>query len=282
MITYSELRRELVGMFAAAGIASAAVDSDLLITGLTGLSRPELFLCASEPVPAELERHIRELARRRAHREPLQYLLGVAYFMDLELEVTPAVLIPRPETELLAEFAIRHLPEKGTMLDLGTGSGAIALAVAADRPDAHITAVDISSDALAVARRNRDRCGGEVRFLQSDLFSGLGEERFDLVGANLPYVTPEEYPALEPEVRLFEPQLALTAEDGGFRLIERAARELPSRLNPGGRAIFELSPPQAPRLAGLFAELGVFDEIAVIADYTHRDRFVSARIAIRQ
>ena len=225
MITYSELRRELVGMFADAGIASAAVDSDLLITELAGISRPELFLCAGEPVPAELERHIRELARRRANREPLQYLLGVAYFMDLELEVTPAVLIPRPETELLAEYAVKHLPEGGSMLDLGTGSGAIALAVAAERPDVRITAVDVSSDALEVARRNRVRCGGEVRFLQSDLFSELPGERFDLVGANLPYVTQEEYPALEPEVRLFEPQLALTAPDGGFRLIERAARE---------------------------------------------------------
>lgn len=282
MITYSELRRELVGMFADAGIASAAVDSDLLITELAGISRPELFLCAGEPVPAELERHIRELARRRANREPLQYLLGIAYFMDLELEVTPAVLIPRPETELLAEYAVKHLPEGGSMLDLGTGSGAIALAVAAERPDVRITAVDVSSDALEVARRNRVRCGGEVRFLQSDLFSELPGERFDLVGANLPYVTQEEYPALEPEVRLFEPQLALTAPDGGFRLIERAARELADHLNPGGRAIFELSPPQAPRLAELFVKLGGFDEIDVLADYTRRDRFVSVRIAIRQ
>lgn len=277
MITYSILQKELTKLFTQAGIVSAAVDSELLITELAGISRPEIFLYANELIPVELEQQIRELARRRANREPLQYLLKVAYFRDLKLEVTPAVLIPRPETELLVDYAIKYLPVGGSMLDLGTGSGAIALSMATERPDAQITAVDISLEALEVARRNAITCQCKVRFLHSNLFAELEGERFDLIGANLPYVSPEEYTQLEPEVRLFEPALALTAADNGFQLIERAAEGLVDHLNPGGRAIFELSPTLAPRLTEALDKTGAFDLVEVLKDYNQRDRFVSVR-----
>ena len=218
------------------------------------------------------------LAERRTAREPLQYLTGRAAFMDLELEVNGDVLIPRPETELLVEWAVHHLPENGSLLDLGTGSGAIALSVAAMRPDVAVTGVDLSPAALRVAERNRRRCCLErVRLLESDLFSAVAGEKFDLVAANLPYVTEEEYPTLSPEVREFEPRLALVAGDGGMALIARAVRDLAGFLTPGGKAIFELSPPQAPRLERMFAETGAFAGIEVIQDYTRRDRFVAAR-----
>lgn len=277
MITYSILQKELTKLFTQAGIVSAAVDSELLITELAGISRPEIFLYANELIPVELEQQIRELARRRANREPLQYLLKVAYFRDLKLEVTPAVLIPRPETELLVDYAIKYLPVGGSMLDLGTGSGAIALSMATERPDAQITAVDISLEALEVARRNAITYQCKVRFLHSNLFAELEGERFDLIGANLPYVSPEEYTQLEPEVRLFEPALALTAADNGFQLIERAAEGLVDHLNPGGRAIFELSPALAPRLTEALDKTGAFDLVEVLKDYNQRDRFVSVR-----
>lgn len=278
MSCFRELRQQLAGMFAAAGIETPAVDAERLIAETAEFPRTELFLRGDDPVPEALEETIRRLAERRTAREPLQYLTGRAAFMDLELEVNGDVLIPRPETELLVEWAVHHLPENGSLLDLGTGSGAIALSVAATRPDVAVTGVDLSPAALRVAERNRRRCRLErVRLLESDLFSAVAGEKFDLVAANLPYVTEEEYPTLSPEVREFEPRLALVAGDGGMALIARAVRDLAGFLTPGGKAIFELSPPQAPRLERMFAETGAFAGIEVIQDYTRRDRFVAAR-----
>ncbi len=278
MSCFRELRQQLAGMFLAAGVETPAVDAERLIAETAGFPRAELFLRGEEPVPEPLERSILRLAERRAAREPLQYLTGRAAFMDLELEVNGNVLIPRPETELLVEWAVRHLPQGGALLDLGTGSGAIALSVAAMRPDVSVTGVDLSPAALRVAERNRRRyCLERVRLLESDLFSAVAGEKFDLVAANLPYVTEEEYPALSPEVREFEPRLALVAGDGGMALLARAVRDLAGFLTPGGRAIFELSPPQAPRLERMLAETGAFAGIEVIQDYTRRDRFVAAR-----
>lgn len=278
MSCFRELRQQLAGMFLAAGVETPAVDAERLIAETAGFPRAELFLRGEEPVPEPLAEAVLRLAERRTAREPLQYLTGRAAFMDLELEVNGDVLIPRPETELLVEWAVHHLPENGSLLDLGTGSGAIALSVAAMRPDVAVTGVDLSPAALRVAERNRRRCRLErVRLLESDLFSAVAGEKFDLVAANLPYVTEEEYPTLSPEVREFEPRLALVAGDGGMALIARAVRDLAGFLTPGGKAIFELSPPQAPRLERMFAETGAFAGIEVIQDYTRRDRFVAAR-----
>lgn len=280
MSRYFELRRELQEKFTDAGIESAGVDADILISELAGFTRTELFLRSDTKVPGELEKRIRTLGNRRAGREPLQYLLGYAYFMDIRLDVSPEVLIPRPETECLVEWTAKYLPRSGTLLDLGTGSGAIALAVAYERPDAVITAVDVSPNALSIALNNAEKLGlSRVRFLESDLFCALEGEAFDLIAANLPYVTDEEYTGLEPEVRCHEPRLALTAPDAGFDLIRRAAHAAAQHLKPGGRIIFELSPFQAPRLAELLAAAGAFREIAAMQDYTHRERFVTARLA---
>ncbi|WP_294503495.1 peptide chain release factor N(5)-glutamine methyltransferase [uncultured Victivallis sp.] len=279
MSRYFELRRELHEKFAAAGIESAGVDADILIAELAGIDRCELFLRADTEVPKELERRIRSLAARRAQREPLQYLLGYAYFMDIRLDVSPEVLIPRPETERLVEWVVEQLPPGGTLLDLGTGSGAIALAAAHERSDFAVTAVDVSPEALALAMHNGEQLGlsARVRFFESDLFDALEGERFDLIAANLPYVTDEEYETLEPEVRCHEPRLALTAADAGFDLIRRAACAAPHHLKPGGQIIFELSPPQAPRLAELLAASRAWSRIAVLRDYTRRERFITAQ-----
>ncbi len=276
---YSELKQTLTARFQAAGIESAAVDAGLLIGELAGYSRAELFLHGGEEVPAPLAERIQELAARREAHEPLQYLLGRAWFMDLELLVTPAVLIPRPETELLVEWAVEQLPPDGAFLDLGTGSGAIALSVALARPDVAVTAVDVSPAALAVARENalRNRLDGRVAFRESDLFSAVAGGAFDLIGANLPYVAEEEYATLTPEVRLHEPVLALTAPDDGFALIERSLASLATCLKPGGKVIWELSPPQAPRLCRRLTERREFDQIEIRRDYPGRDRFVAAR-----
>ena len=165
-------------------------------------------------------------------------------------------------------------PAGGRVLDLGTGSGAIAVAAAVERPDLIVTAADISPRALDTARTNAKKYGAKIRFAASDLFAALGEETFDFIAANLPYVSEAEYETLQPEVRDHEPRSALTAPDGGFAVIARAAAELPCRLAPGGRAAFELSPPQAPRLVILLQSLGLAAYTA--RDLAGRDRFVFA------
>ncbi len=213
-------------------------------------------------------------ARRRASGEPLQYILGNAPFRELTLDVDRRVLIPRPETESLVDWALQHLPANGKALDIGCGSGAIALSLAFERPDADVTAVDLSCDALDVARHNAEKYSlhNRVKFLQSDLFSSLPGEKFDLITANLPYVTEEEFPQLAPEVKDFEPYMALVAPDAGLQLILRTVYELDGHLNLPGAVIFELSPPQAETVCTELKKRG-FDA-GIVKDLCGRDRFV--------
>jgi len=221
--------------------------------------------------------HAREIARRRVAGEPLQYLLGTAPFRNLMLKVDRRVLIPRPETELLAQWLIDNAPPNGSVLDIGCGSGAIAIAVATERRDLNVTAVDISADALQLAQENAGANNAEnIRFIQSDLFSGVGNGKFDLIGANLPYVTEEEYLTLPGEVRDFEPKLALTAPDDGLQLILKTIDALAEHLNPHGGAIFELSPEQASPTAAALESAGL--TAAIIRDLCDRDRFVAGQL----
>ena len=271
-LTVRELFRIGVAELENRGVGSAASEVRLLLAEVCGVSLAELPFSTRAVTPAEAAK-FRGFLRRRANREPVQYILGHAYFYDLELEVTPDVLIPRPETELLVDRVLETLPRSGRFLDLGTGSGAIALSVACHRRDARVTAVDVSAAALEVARRNARRVGAEnVEFVLSDLFSALDGRRFDVIAANLPYVPEEDRPQLAPEVALREPPLALFASDGGFAVINRALEELTKHLAPGGRAIFELDPRQSSLAAEKLAALGF--AAAIRRDLTGRERFV--------
>ena len=252
------------------GVESAASDVKLLLSEVCGASPAEAACSDRAATVGETER-FRDYLRRRIGGEPVQYILGHAYFYDLELEVTPAVLIPRPETEVLVDRVLDILPTGGALLDLGTGSGAIALSVARRRRDAQVTAADISGAALEVARRNARKVGAEVEFVLSDLFSALADRRFDVIAANLPYVPEEDRPLLAPEVALCEPAAALFAPDGGFAVIDRALEALPEHLVPGGFAIFELDPRQASRAAAKLEKLGFAAKIR--RDLAGRERF---------
>lgn len=253
-------------------------EARLLLAETCGMSPVDAAFAERSATEAEVAA-FREFLRRRAGREPAQYILGKAYFYDLELEVSPAVLIPRPETELLVDRMIETLPQGGRLLDLGTGSGAIALAVARHRPDARVTGIDISADALEIAKRNARKVGAKnVEFVLSDLFSSLDGERFDAVAANLPYVPEEDRPLLAPEVALREPATALFARDGGLAVINRALAALPEHVSPGGRAIFELDPRQAAVVSEKLAALGFSS--AIRCDLTGRERFVEGVAAL--
>ena len=261
---------------AARGYESPRLEAELLLGNVLGLGRLELYLHHDRPLePSELDA-LRGLLRRRAAGEPIAYLTGRAGFRRLSLHSDARALVPRPETEVLVELALARLPDGGRLLDLGTGSGAIALAVAVERPDAVVTAVDSSTAALALAAENRALLGLErVELLASDLFAALSGRTFDVVAANLPYVADDD-PRVEPGVRAFEPAAALFAGPDGLDLIRRAVDDAPDHLVPGGSLVLELDGGQAPAVKALMEHRG-FAEAAAERDLTGRLRFVVGR-----
>jgi len=269
-----ELLKNWTARLAAAGIETPALEAELIYAEAAGLRRGA-WLPDAAPSPEAAARGETWLARREK-REPLQYIFGCAAFRELELEVTPDVLIPRPETELLVDHALKALPRGGRLLDAGTGSGCIALSAAYERPDARVTAVDASPAALAVAKRNAAKYGLAVAWIESDLLSSVAGG-FDVIAANLPYVCEEEYATLAPELR-HEPKSALTAPDRGMALIRKLAAQAPAHLNAGGRIFFEVGEGQASVLADELVRAG-YDAVEILNDYCGVRRFVAARKA---
>lgn len=277
-MTFTAFEEEITQALSAAGIENSRTEAANLLSEILDIGNGELaFNRASGKVLEEKYiSKVNEAVSRRIKREPLQYITGRAYFRNLVLEVDPSVLIPRFETELLVDHVVKNAPQGASVLDIGTGSGAIAISCAYERKDLEVLAVDVSPAALETAQRNAAKYGVKnLKFLESDLFSSIEEGRkFDVVAANLPYVTFDEYAALQQEVREFEPELALTAPDDGLALINKVCRQFDLRLNKGGFAIFEMSPHQTGRVAGLLESLGF--SVSIISDYTSRERFVSA------
>ena len=224
-----------------------------------------------------------DLVERRAMGEPFAYLVGSAWFMGLEFEVGPAVLVPRPETELLVELALRYAGAGGQarprIVDLGTGSGIVALMIARHCPQAVVTAVELSADALTVARANAARHGATVRFLQGDWFAPLGDERFDLIAANPPYVA-EDDPHLERNGLPFEPHSALTdgiAGGDGLACIRQIVTGAGHHLEPGGWLLMEHGYNQAVEVRRLLRQAG-FCEVASWRDDAGIERVSGGRL----
>jgi len=268
-----QLLREISAVLRAAGIENAGNEARWLVCEICKLSVADIL--SGRMITEDKAGEVREAAARRAGHEPLQYILGSAPFGELELLVTPDVLIPRPETEVLVDLVSADLPPNGKVLDLGCGSGAIALLLAYRRHDAVVTAVDKSCAALKIAVKNAERYSLQtrVKFFESDLFSALDEaEKFDFIAANLPYVTFEEYAELDDEVRVYEPQMALTAADDGAELMLHAVKEAAHFLTADGRVIFEMSPHQTERIAAALKAENFKTE--VIRDQFGKERFV--------
>jgi release factor glutamine methyltransferase len=243
--TVRELAGQAADWLAEKGVPSARLDADLMLAHALGLRRLDLYLDLDRPLePAEVAR-FRELVRRRGRREPLAYVLGSWSFRGLELTTDARALVPRPETEWLVERALARLDVGAPrVLDVGTGTGAIAIAIAIELPQAVVTAVDVSPDALALAAQNAATHGVQIDLRQSDLLAAVRDATFELVLANLPYVGVGD--PVDAEVEGFEPALAVYAPDCGRALIERFISEVPSVLAPGGLVALELGAGQAP------------------------------------
>ncbi len=259
---------------AAKGSETPRLDAELLLSHATGLERIELYMAFDRPLStAELER-ARELVGRRARREPLQYVLGEWGFRRLLLTVDRRALIPRPETEILVDraLALSAGGEAPRVLDVGTGSGAIALAIADEHAGALVSAIDSSAEALALAAENASRTGLDVQLARHDLFDGLPAGPWDLVVSNPPYVDAGDIPTLQPEVRDWEPHAALSA-DGAVEAVARGSIRV---LSPGGALAVEVGEGQAAQAAELLDELG-FAEVRVTPDLNGVDRVVEGR-----
>jgi release factor glutamine methyltransferase len=272
-VTAKEAVREIAAELERAGCPSPRVDAEWLVAHVIGGTRTDLYLGDRALEKTEAAR-LRALVDRRRTREPLAYVLGEWGFRRLTLAVDPRVLIPRPETEVLVERCLELLAgvDEPHVLDVGAGSGAIALAIADERPDANVVATDSSAEALAVAELNKRRVfvDGRVEFRHGDLLAGV-DGPFHLVVSNPPYVTPEDVDALPPEV-LHEPSEALVGS-GQHQVIATAAWDV---LLPGGWLALEVGDGQASSVAASLRKLG-YEEVATTADLAGRERVVEAR-----
>ena len=237
---------------ARAGVENARLDAELLMAAAAGVSRAAVIV-GSIPIDAEVMARFERIVARRTTREPLAYIVGHREFYSLEFAVHPGVLIPRPETETVVEAALDFLRERpaARVLDIGTGSGAIAIAIAANAPEAQIVAIDISNVSLEVARENARRhgCAGRVALVEADYATldtrALPFASFDLIVSNPPYITKAELAALAPEVRDFEPRLALDGGVDGMEFFRKIAAGLARWLAPEGEVILEVGAGQA-------------------------------------
>jgi release factor glutamine methyltransferase len=258
-VTVLEVIQRSGEFLAKRGIDSPRLQAELLLAHALGLPRMKLYLGFDRELTGPELDAVRGFVKRRGDREPLQHIVGSTSFCGFEIFVTPDVLVPRPETELLAARALKFLQSLGkaeaTVLDFGTGSGCIAIAIAAQAPAAELHAVDLSEAALEVARRNAERhqVASRLHFHSGDGFDALPAGlRFDLIVSNPPYIARDEIDALQPEVRDHDPRLALDGGTDGLDFFRRLASEGGARLNGGGRLMVELGDGQDTAVRALF------------------------------
>jgi release factor glutamine methyltransferase len=282
--TIESLLRWAVEDFRARGIENPRLDAELLLGHATGATRIQLIVDARRPLEdGELGR-MRELVKRRRAHEPIAYILGVREFYGRPFRVDPRVLVPRPDTETLVEVALaRTRPVSMSLraVDVCTGSGCVAVTIARERPTASVYATDLSADALAVARDNAQRLGAyNVALRQGDLFAAVEPgRRFDLVTSNPPYVPSVEMASLMPDVRDFEPRLALDGGPDGLTVLRRVIAEAPAHLVPGGVLAVEVGAGEAPAVVELFGAAGL-EQIEVARDYGRIERVVSGVLSL--
>ena len=259
---------------------SPRLDAELLLEHVTGLPRTQFLAYPERQLPPQAGWSFQQLVKRRMQGEPIAYIRGHQEFWSLLFEVSPAVLIPRPETELVVERALERIDasSQSRVLDLGCGSGAIALAIASERPKAHITAVDASGDALGVATRNSARLqAANVRFAQGNWYSALdAEDRFDAIVSNPPYIAADDS-ELHPLVRRHEPTMALIPGPSGYEALRAIITGAPRHLNPRGWLIVEHGWKQSAYVRELLVRAG-FAHVRSHADLAGHERVTEGRV----
>lgn len=266
------------------GSETPRLDAEILLAHARDCQRIQLYTHYNEPVTEPQRTMMRELVRRRAQAEPVAYLVGHREFFGLSFRVTPAVLVPRPETEtlVLELLALAKPIPHPSVLDIGTGSGCLAIAAAMHLPSAVVTAIDISPAALEVARGNaaRHNLDGRVKFAEGDLFSPLDSgARFHFIVSNPPYVADSEMDTLPADVRRHEPALALQAGPDGLDVIRRIVTAAPVRLQPGGWLLLEFSPEQSAGVQELLRSSGALGPPQIIKDASGHARVAKARLS---
>ncbi len=260
------------------GSEEASLEAELLLAHALNTDRTHLYQRLREELPRNAAKTFEALLQRRLAHEPTAYILERKEFYGLELEVAPAAIIPRPETETLVELVLefvgtREAEHETQVVDVGVGCGAVAIALAVNLPEAEIVATDISPEALALARRNAERHGvaGRIRFLEGDLLEPL-DAPVDIIAANLPYVRTGDFEAAPPEIRQHEPRLGLDGGPDGLRLIERLLVQVPPRLRVGGALFIEIGEEQGDAARTLAAEVFPQARIEVRRDLSRLDR----------
>jgi release factor glutamine methyltransferase len=254
-----------------------ALESRILAGHALNLSRIQLITQSERALTTDEARHVTALFQRRVQGEPIAYITGTREFYGLPFEVTPAVLIPRPETELLVELAAEYLPENGRVLDMGTGSGAVAVALAKLHPDATVTASDNSKPALEIAYRNAVRHAASINFVHSDWYAALPGKRFDLIVANPPYIVAGDPHLSQGDLR-FEPADALTDHADGLSALRTIVDGAASHLMPGGWLLMEHGFDQAAKVRALL-KAGGFADVQSWADLAQIERVSGGKLA---
>ena len=261
-----------------AGVDSPVIDARLLVQAAAGATRIDIISDPHRPLTEEQSAELEGFLERRERREPISHILGVKGFWKIMLRVTPDVLTPRPETETILDVVLPDLGEfqRFRVLDLGVGSGAILLAILSERPNAVGLGVDVSEEALAVARENASNLGlaGRAALLRGDWTAGLEDEGFDVVVSNPPYIASDAIGALAPEVKDHEPRLALDGGHDGLDAYRRLAEEIPRVLRQGGRFAVEIGLDQGSAVRDLFTRDGL-EDVRVVRDLSDRDRVVT-------
>ncbi len=280
--TAGDLLRAAESRLQAAGVETPKGDAQWILARVLGNGRSGILAHPERELNENERLHFGELVDRRARREPLGYVLGTVDFRGLELEVGPGCLVPRPETEILAERAILHargVGKRATVVDVGTGCGPIALAMAAEVPAARVFATETSAAARGWCLRNLARTGLRVTLLPGNLFEPLHPAlggAVDVVVSNPPYVRDDEIDGLPDEVRRYEPREALSGGPDGLDVVVRLLEDIPRWLAIGGWLILEVAPPQAERVEKLLTMLG-YTEVIVVDDLAGRPRVVEGR-----
>ncbi|MEA3363657.1 MAG: peptide chain release factor N(5)-glutamine methyltransferase [Thermodesulfobacteriota bacterium] len=276
--TLLRLLRWMTDYFTEKGVDNPRLDAELLLAHVLKLDRVGLYLNYDRPLVAEELDIIRPLVKRRGQREPLQYLLESTEFWSLEFIVTSDVLIPRADTEILVEEALGKAEAEGQLLDVGTGSGAIVISLASELPNWQMAGLDISAPALAIAQKNLEKhqVTGRIQLLQGNL-AELPAQQYDLIVSNPPYIAQKEWDELMPEVRCFEPQLALLAEKDGLDCYQKLAVQASKRLKSAGWLLVEIGYQQAEAVSEIFMAAGLVN-LFMREDYSGQPRVVGGQL----